>query len=73
MIKYVKKKNSYRVRCHRLFKRRKVEEREGGGVKKKTLEDEGAVEEKGQLLLLSYGNGNEVGHRAEDNGGPQAG
>lgn len=47
VIKYVKKKNSYRVRCHRLFKRRKVEEREGGGVKKKTLEDEGAVEEKG--------------------------
>lgn len=33
------------------------------------LQDEGAAEEKGQLLFLSYGNGNEVGHGARDNGG----
>ena len=46
----------------------------GGGVKnEETLQDEGAAEEKGQLLFLSYGNGNEVGHGAWDNGGPQAG
>lgn len=49
----------------------------GRGVKKKrreeTLQDEGAAEEKGQLLFLSYGNGNEVGHGAWDNRGPQAG
>lgn len=45
------------------------------GVKKReeTLQDEGTAEEKGQLLFLSYGNGNEVGHGARDNRGPQAG
>lgn len=42
----------------------------GGG---ETLQDEGAAEEKGQLLLLSYGNGNEVGHGPGDNGGTEAG
>lgn len=49
--------------------------RRKGGKKKKeeTLQDEGAAEEKGQLLFLSYGNGNEVGHGARDNRGPQAG
>lgn len=35
--------------------------------------DEGRSEEKVQLLLLSYGNANEVGDRAADNGGLQAG
>lgn len=54
------------------------EKRKGGGKIKKrkkeeTLEDEGAAEEKGQLLFLSYGNGNEVGHGARDNRGPQSG
>lgn len=45
-----------------------------GGVQRgETLQDEGAAEEKGQLLFLSYGNGNEVGHGAGDNRGPQAG
>lgn len=56
-----------------LSKRRR---KEGGGKKKKkkeTLQDEGAAEEKGQLLFLSYGNGNEVGHGAQDNRGLQAG
>lgn len=38
-----------------------------------TLQDEGAAEEKGQLLFLSYGNGNEVGHGAGDNGELRAG
>lgn len=56
-----------------LSKRRR--RKEGGGVRKKkeTLQDEGAAEEKGQLLFLSYGNGNEVGHGAQDNRGLQAG
>lgn len=35
----------------------------------KGSEDEGTSEEKVQLLLLSYGNANEVGDRAADNGG----
>lgn len=61
------------------FRRRR---RKGGKKEKKkkkktekeeTLQDEGAAEEKGQLLFLSYGNGNEVGHGAQDNRGPQAG
>lgn len=44
------------------------------GVKEEeTLQDEGRAEERGQLLFLSYGNGNEVGHGARDNRGPQAG
>lgn len=48
--------------------------RKGGkGKKKETLQDEGAAEEKGQLLFLSYGNGNEVGHGAGDNRELQAG
>ncbi len=47
--------------------------RKGGKEKEETLQDEGAAEEKGQLLFLSYGNGNEVGHGARDNRGPQAG
>lgn len=47
--------------------------RRKGGKKKETLEDEGPAEEKGQLLVLSYGNGNEVGHGAGDNGRPEAG
>lgn len=37
--------------------------------KEKTLQDEGPAEEKGQLLFLSYGNRNEVGHGAQDNRG----
>lgn len=40
---------------------------------RKGFEDEGTSEEKVQLLLLSYGNANEVGDRAADNGGLQAG
>lgn len=35
----------------------------------KGSKDEGTSEEKVQLLLLSYGNANEVGDRATDNGG----
>lgn len=46
---------------------------EGGEETEETLQDEGATEEKGQLLFLSYGNGNEVGHGAGDNGELQAG
>lgn len=42
--------------------------RRKGVREEEPLEDEGAAEEKGQLLLLSYGNGNEVGHGAGDNG-----
>lgn len=45
----------------------------GGGETVETLQDEGAAEEKGQLLFLSYGNGNEVGHGAGDNGELRAG
>lgn len=52
-----------------LSKRR----RKGDQKKKETLQDEGAAEEKGQLLFLSYGNGNEVGHGAWDNRELQAG
>lgn len=57
-----------------------AEGRQGGGVgggggeeTEETLQDEGAAEEKGQLLFLSYGNGNEVGHGAGDNGELRAG
>lgn len=46
---------------------------EGRGEKKETLEDEGPAEEKGQLLVLSYGNGNEVGHGAGTMGGQRLG
>lgn len=53
--------------------RRNEPEKEGGSGEEEALQDEGAAEEKGQLLLLSYGNGNEVGHGAGDNGRPQAG
>lgn len=52
---------------HKKKKKKKKTEKE------ETLQDEGAAEEKGQLLFLSYGNGNEVGHGAQDNRGPQAG
>lgn len=45
----------------------------GGEETVETLQDEGAAEEKGQLLFLSYGNGNEVGHGAGDNGELRAG
>lgn len=44
-----------------------------GEEAEETLQDEGAAEEKGQLLFLSYGNGNEVGHGAGDNGELRAG
>lgn len=47
--------------------------RKGDQKKRETLQDEGAAEEKGQLLFLSYGNGNEVGHGAWDNRELQAG
>lgn len=57
-----------------------AEGRQGGGLgggggeeTEETLQDEGAAEEKGQLLFLSYGNGNEVGHGAGDNGELRAG
>lgn len=52
---------------------RGAEGERGGEETEETLQDEGAAEEKGQLLFLSYGNGNEVGHGAGDNGELRAG